>query len=192
MSKVGDNATPLDELSDEALVSLAVRETSDGPAFVALVRRHRDRVWRVCYRLLGNEHDAHDAAPEVFVRLFTHLHKFEGRSKFSTWLHGMALRTCLGLRRSRSRRQRRETTATVDAAAQVAAAQGPATKLSPEVEELLESLDEEDRAMVILKYAEEYTFEELAEMFDLSTSACKMRVSRARQRLVAQHGNDES
>ena len=48
---------------------------------------------------------------------------------------------------------------------------------------LLETLDEEDRAMLILKYSEENTFEELAGLFDLSVSACKMRVSRAREQL---------
>ena len=58
--------------TDEALAAEAAREGSDGPAFVALVERFRQRVWRICYRLLGNEADAHDAAQEVFVRLFLH------------------------------------------------------------------------------------------------------------------------
>ena len=48
---------------------------------------------------------------------------------------------------------------------------------------MLEILDEEDRAMLILKYAESYDYEELAAIFDLSVSACKMRLSRAREKL---------
>jgi len=48
---------------------------------------------------------------------------------------------------------------------------------------MLETLDEEDRAMLILKYAEGYDYEELAEIFNLSVSACKMRLSRAREKL---------
>ena len=48
---------------------------------------------------------------------------------------------------------------------------------------MLEILDEEDRAMLILKYAESYDYEELAEIFNLSVSACKMRLSRAREKL---------
>ena len=59
------------ERTDEQLAAEAAREGSDGPAFVALVERFRQRVWRICYRLLGNEQDANDAAQEVFVRLFT-------------------------------------------------------------------------------------------------------------------------
>src|ERR1041384_1072913 len=96
------------ELTDEQLAAEAAREGSDGPAFTALLERHQDRVWRVCYRLMGNAEDAQDAAQEVFVRLFLQRRKFEGRSRYSTWVHGIALRTCLMLRRSRGRRRRYE------------------------------------------------------------------------------------
>ena len=95
-------------LSDEQLVAQAAREGSDGAAFTVLMERYREKVWRVCWRLMGSEHDAEDAAQEVFVRLFFERGKFAGRSTYSTWLHGVAIRTCLMLRRSRSRRRRRE------------------------------------------------------------------------------------
>ena len=171
-------------LTDEQLAAEAVREGSDGPAFVELVRRYRERVWRICYRLLGNEHDAQDAAQEVFVRLFTSRGKFAGRSKYSTWVHGVAVRTCLTLRRGRGRRQRRVATVS-DEALQHQAAQSDkaAGGLSLDLTEMLDVLDEEDRAMLILNYAEDYSYEDLADMFELSVSACKMRVSRARDRL---------
>lgn len=177
------------EQTDEQLAALAAREGSDGPAFVELVGRYRERVWRICYRLLGNDADAADAAQEVFVRLFVHRQRFAGRSKFGTWVYTIAVRTCLGLRRSRGRRQRYESQAACEAQRkQGAAPKGGAAQLSLETEELLAELGEEDRALVILKYAEGYSFEELAEMFGLSISACKMRVSRARDRLEKRHG----
>ena len=99
------------EQTDEQLAAEAAREGSDGPAFVALVERFRQRVWRICYRLLGNEQDANDAAQEVFVRLFLNRTKFAGRSKYATWVHAIAVRTCLTIRRGRGRRQRHEDTA---------------------------------------------------------------------------------
>jgi RNA polymerase sigma-70 factor (ECF subfamily) len=177
---------PATEVSDEQLIAAAAREGSDGPAFSALVARHRDRVWRICFRLMGNEHDAQDAAQEVLVRLFVERARFEGRSKFTTWLHGIALRTCLALRRSRGRRQRRESAA--DGAAldrQADRHAPPAPGLAEEVMKLLDCLSEEDRALVILKYAEGYEHDDLAEMFGLGISACKMRISRAREKVLA-------
>lgn len=172
------------ELSDEQLAAEAAREGSDGPAFRALADRHRDRVWRICYRLMGNEHDAGDAAQEVLVRLFLHRAKFEGRSKYTTWVHGLAVRTCLTLRRGRGRRARREHAVDETALGQnTRAAEGPATGLSLDLTKMLETLDEEDRAMLILKYAEDYSYEELSEIFELSVSACKMRLSRAREKI---------
>src|SRR5258708_32839145 len=66
------------ELSDEQLAAAAAREGSDGPAFVALVERFRQRVWRICFRLMNNGDDAHAAAPEVCVRLFLQHAKLVG------------------------------------------------------------------------------------------------------------------
>lgn len=173
--------------TDEVLAAEAAREGSDGPAFVALVDRFRQRVWRICYRLLGNEADASDAAQEVFVRLFLHRAKFDGRSKYATWVHAIAVRTCLSIRRGRGRRQRHETTASEQQLEQPAATES-GDRLSLDAMTVLESLDEVDRALLILKYAEGHSYEELAAIFDLSVSACKMRVSRARDKVQERHG----
>ncbi len=172
------------EQTDEQLAAEAAREGSDGPAFVALVERFRQRVWRICFRLLGNEQDASDAAQEVFLRLFTHRTKFEGRSKYGTWVHAIAVRTCLTFRRGRGRRRSHEDTVSherweMEQPTQEASRPGLAIDLM----RMLETLDEEDRAMLILKYAESYDYEELSEIFGLSVSACKMRLLRAREKL---------
>lgn len=181
----------LSQRSDEELAAEAAREGSDGPAFVELLDRFRDRVWRICFRLLGHAEDANDAAQDVFVRLFLNRQKFDGRSKYSTWAHGVAVRTCLTLRRGRGRRRRRETTPG-DAALEGPASGDPGQDagLAMDLAKMLEGLDEEDRAMILLKYAEDYSYEELAAIFELSVSACKMRVSRARERVQRQYGGE--
>ena len=172
------------EHTDEQLAAEAAREGSDGVAFVALVERFRQRVWRICFRLLGNEQDANDAAQEVFLRLFTNRTKFEGRSKYATWVHAIAVRTCLTIRRGRGRRRQHEDTASDEQWEQQQPRQEPGRPgLALDLMHMLEVLDEEDRAMLILKYAEGYDYEELAEIFGLSVSACKMRLSRAREKL---------
>ena len=170
----------LAEQSDETLAAEAAREGSDGPAFVELLNRYRERVWRVCFRLLGHADDAQDAAQEVFVRLFTQRTRFQGHSKYSTWVHGIAVRTCLMSRRSRGRRRRHEAVA---AKSELPVGEPREPGLSLDLREMLDSLDEEDRALVILKYCENYSYEELAEIFGLSAAACKMRVSRAKEKI---------
>ena len=166
--------------TDEQLAAEAAREGSDGPAFQCLLERFRQPVWRICYRLMGNETDATDAAQEVFIKLFLHRKKFAGRSKYSTWVHGIAVRTCLTLRRSRSRRQKREI---ADQETTSRPSKSINQVLSLDLMTMLEILNEKDRAMLILKHAESYSYDELAEIFDLSVSGCKMRLSRARKQI---------
>jgi RNA polymerase sigma-70 factor (ECF subfamily) len=182
-----DTVLEIHQPTDEQLAAEAAREGSGGVAFAALVERFRQRVWRICFRLMGHEADAHDAAQEVFVRLFLYRDRYEGRSKYSTWVHGVAVRTCLSLRRSRWRRRQHEQPAS-GPALDTAGKDAPPAGLGLDLGQMLETLDEEDRAMVILKYAEDYSYEELAEIFELSVSACKMRVSRAREKLQARYG----
>jgi RNA polymerase sigma-70 factor (ECF subfamily) len=180
-------------LSDEELASLAAREGSDGVAFTALMDRYRERVWRVCWRLMGTEHDAEDAAQEVFVRLFFERGKFAGRSRYSTWLHGVAIRTCLMLRRSRSRRRRRESPESGEASlaethADPQSSPTAAVDAAHDSQKLLEHLDEEDRALVLMRFAENHDYEELAEMFGSTSGALRMRISRIREKLSVKAG----
>ena len=68
---------------------------------------------------------------------------------------------------------------------------GESTETNIDLEQILEALSEEDRALLILKYSEDYTYDELAAIFDLSPSACKMRISRARDKLKEKYPDIE-
>jgi len=117
--------------------------------------------------------------------MFMQRTQFEARSRYSTWVHGIAIKTCLTLRRGRGRRKRREDRVGTDeaelATRKQSGVKGIDTKA--DLQQMLEILDEEDRALLIMKYAEDYSYDELATIFELSVSACKMRVSRARVKL---------
>ena len=189
----------LSALTDTELAAQAAREGSDGLAFTALMDRHRERVWRICWRLMGTQHDAEDAAQEVFVRLFFDRGKFAGRSAYTTWLHGVAVRTCLTMRRSRTRRRRREepdVDERIATAADATPRPSAAIDASQDVTALLDGLDEEDRALVLMRFAEGHDYDQLAEMFGISPGACRMRISRIREKLAAkagrQFGDDRS
>ncbi len=177
------------QTSDEELAQIAAREGSAGLAFDELLRRYQTHVWRICFRLLSHEQDASDASQEVCLRLFLHRARFAGRSKYSTWVYGVAVKTCLTIRRGRGRRKKHES-ATDSDELWAGVPDRPATPEGAklDLEQMLETLDDEDRALMILKYAENYSHEELAEIFEIGESACKMRLSRAREKLQQRFG----
>ena len=95
--------------SDEQLLG---RFAAGAAALDELFRRYRQPAYRVAYRLLGNEADALDAVQEGFVKALTHLHGFQGRSSFKTWLLRVVSNAALDLGRQRGRRE----TVSLDAA----------------------------------------------------------------------------
>src|SRR5579884_759590 len=88
--------------SDEQLLTRVA--AGDREALEELFRRYRGAAYRVAYRLLGNEPDALDAVQEGFVKALTHLHGFQGRSSFKTWLLRVVSNAALDLGRQRNRR----------------------------------------------------------------------------------------
>jgi RNA polymerase sigma factor (sigma-70 family) len=91
------------------------------------------------------------------------------------------------MRRGRGRREKHERVEGAEGSTPEAVAR-PATPegLSLDLVQILDTLDEDDRALLLLKYAEGYSHEELAAIFEISVSACKMRISRAREKIQKQ------
>src|SRR4051812_14142045 len=92
------------DLTDAAAVSRA--RNGDADAFRLLVERHSKIIFRVAYRMTGNEHDADDVVQEAFLRAYRQLDGFEERANFSTWLHRIAVNCSLDLLRARQRQDR--------------------------------------------------------------------------------------
>lgn len=87
------------EPDDEALVQNA--QQGDADAFRELVERHSNRVFRLCWRITGDEASAEDAVQETFLRVYRSLHRFDARSRFGTWLHRIAVNTAVEIMRKR-------------------------------------------------------------------------------------------
>src|SRR3954465_8928179 len=87
--------------TDLAVVSRA--RAGDADAFRQLVERHSKPMFRVAYRMTGNQHDADDVVQETFLRAYRQLDHFEERANFGTWLHRIAINCSLDLLRSRGR-----------------------------------------------------------------------------------------
>src|SRR6266536_1303466 len=106
--------------------ALALARAGDSEGFRVLVERHSQALFRLAYRMTGNEHDAEDMVQETFLRAHRQLARFESRSSFRTWLHRIAANCSLDLLRKRQRRAEEDQPVDVQSADGVSAVFSPA------------------------------------------------------------------
>jgi RNA polymerase sigma-70 factor, ECF subfamily len=179
---------------DRELVRRA--QAGDKEAFEELVRRHQHRVFAVAGGILRRREDVEDVAQQVFVKAYFSLRRFDQRAAFSTWLYKITVNECWDLlRKKKVRPLLYESDLSEEQAGQFSAAerlesgaQDVSDKLEAQqqVENLLQGLDERDRMMLILKEVEGFAIDEIAEILDLNANTVKVRLFRARRRIVNQ------
>jgi RNA polymerase sigma-70 factor (ECF subfamily) len=162
-------------------------------AFGVLVERHSHNLFRLAFRMTGNEQDAEDIVQETFMKAYRQLAKFDGRASFSTWLYRIAVNGSLDLIRSRNRRQEQQEPAMEEGqemAASVAAAGDPTPErlaFSVELKNLLapalEQLSPMERAAFVLRHYEGLSTEDIGQALGVQAGAAKHSVFRAVQKL---------
>lgn len=166
---------------DERELIARVR-SGDGAAERQLYDAHVERVYRLTYRLAGDDDLARDFTQETFIRAFERLGGFRGEAALSTWLHAIATSVALnGLRKVR-RFRTRETD--LNDAADVA---GRTARAEPDLKRRLtaaiDGLPAGYRTVFVLHDVEGYTHEEIGEVLHIETGTSKAQLSRARARL---------
>lgn len=169
-------------MTDRAIIQLVL--AGDVEAFSRLVDRHYDRCARIAMRILGNREDAEEAIQDAFLRAFRALASYEDRERFSAWLSRILINQC---RTIRSRVQRREEVFSHLELSDAELFAGVETVESawPDLERALAQLPADQREAVVLRYADDLTYEEMARITGAGESALKMRVQRAFARLRA-------
>ncbi|OGW40319.1 MAG: hypothetical protein A2010_15815 [Nitrospirae bacterium GWD2_57_9] len=183
--------TGMDQKNDSDLIRLF--QGGDQTSFEEIVSRNQDRVYNLCRRILGNGHDAEDAAQDVFVKAYQNLHHFQPNAALYTWLYRIAVNTCIDYRRrplfeSLFRRNSEGEEVMIDAVSD-----------QPSPERLYESAQNERllqqglaaispklRAAIVLREVEGLSYEEIADVLEVSLGTVKSRISRAREELLAQ------
>jgi RNA polymerase sigma-70 factor (ECF subfamily) len=169
---------------DDDRALLARHVGGDRDAFGVLVARHRDRLWRVALRTLGNPDDAADAVQDALVSAYRAAATFRGESAVTTWLHRITVNACLDLAR---RRASRPTTTLSDRTdAETAAAPGPleAADTAATVLAALRRLPMDQAAAVVIVDVEGFSVREAAEILGAPEGTVKSRCARARARLA--------
>lgn len=166
---------------------LARAQQGDGQAFGQLVELYQVPVYNLCYRMLGDSYEAEDAAQETFLRAYRSMERFDRQRPFSTWLLSIAAHHCIDqIRRKRMLMVPFEELYQVEIA-DPSPSPEKALSLGEEqktVRELLEHLNPTDRAAIILRFWYDFSYEEIAQALDLSLSAVKSRLHRARKDLA--------
>lgn len=179
--------------SDTDLVADAV--AGDTAALDLLLRRHFDRVFAVCRRILGNEHDAADASQQALIAIVRALPQFDQRASFGTWAYRIATNACLDELRRRKRRPAPidlDTDRTVDMADPTLGRFDQRLVDRDAVESALGDLPEEFRLPVVLRDVLDLDYAEIAEQLDLPVGTVKSRISRGRSALLHILGNQTS
>jgi RNA polymerase sigma factor (sigma-70 family) len=183
----------LNQLSDELLVSSA--QTGDSLAFAELKNRHANKLLARIYRITKNWHDAEDVLQESFLKAFSHLSTFEGRSSFSSWITRIAINSALMLLR-----KRRAVEVSIDALATDGESWSgweiADTRKTPEqayaqwegeqhLRIAIRRLRPALQRVVHLRRSEDYSTSEIAKALGISVAAAKSRLMRAKTALRA-------
>jgi RNA polymerase sigma-70 factor (ECF subfamily) len=180
------------ELTDSGYVARA--RAGDADAYRVLVERHSRTLFRLAYRMTGNEQDAEDVVQESFLRAYRQLGKFDDRASFGTWLYRIAANCSLDLVRARKRRSEHFAPAEAETAAEDPIASLPSGAPSPERETLstevrervaaaMQDLSAAERTAFVLRHFEGMCIEEVSRVLDCQPGAAKHSVFRAVQKL---------
>lgn len=174
--------------TDEETLWIERARKGDKKAFSHLVEAYQRPVYSITYRMLGNPEEAEDAAQEAFLRAYTNLHKYDPKRKFSTWIFSIANHHCID-----RLRKRRVTWISIDDNPVLGNMAGNSPQpehqaLGQEerdaVQFVLDQLDPNYRTPLVLRYWEECSYEEIAEIMEISIPAVKSRLFRARQQVA--------
>ncbi len=169
-------------------------QAGDESAFRELVERYQSKVYSVIYGILRNRNDAEDIAQQVFAKIYFSIKNFDFRSTLLTWIYKITVNECYDyLRKKRVRKLVYESDFTEEDLRQLENTEEPVEQVRPLdtnlaqrdlARKLLAKLSEEDRTLLLLKEVEGHSIEELAQMTGLNQNTIKVKLFRARQKLL--------
>jgi RNA polymerase sigma-70 factor, ECF subfamily len=185
----------------EAIIKKRIKQVlkGDQDAYAEIVEIFKDKIFQLCYRMLGNRHEAEDMAQEAFIRAYVNITSFNINLKFSTWLYRIATNLCI------DRIRKKKPDYYLDA--EVAGTDGltmysqvPADTALPEdevesielqdtIQKEISKLPEKYRTVIVLKYIEELSLNEISEILDMPLGTVKTRIHRGREALRQQLRN---
>ncbi len=171
-------------LSDEELIEEIVR-SQDSRLVEVLYERYADKVYRRCISFVKEASIAEDLTHDIFIKVYLNLGGFKQKSKFSTWLYSITYNFCVDYVR---KKQKDNVVDMEDKEGEIAGRDiDTADDLDhialDRLTELLEQLKSEDKLILLMKYRDDMSIKDIQVAFDISESAVKMRIKRAKEKL---------
>ena len=166
---------------DEELVRLYV-ETQRNLYFEELYDRYVDKVYRKCLSFVKNEAQAEDFTHDIFLRLVLKIGTFKEHAKFSTWLYSITYNYCM----DQIKIIKKQAETTFDENFDLEQEYDNAELVEIQAQDLkkaLQKIDPNERAMLLMKYQDDFSIKEIADALNITESAVKMRLMRTKEKL---------
>jgi RNA polymerase sigma factor (sigma-70 family) len=177
----------MDNVDDQHYIRMA-RE-GDTNAFAVLVDRYKDMVFTLSLKMLKDREEAEEVSQDTFVKVYQSVSKFNGESKFSTWIYKVAFNTCLDRLKKNKRLQpvavldeftEREAISLMNVLDSI-----EERERKQVIQDCLNGLPGEDSFLLTLYYFEEQSLEEIAKIIGINPNNVKIRLYRSRKKLAA-------
>ena len=184
-----------DEQISQEMQWIKSAQQGDSEAFGPLVQKHQQRIFSVVYHLVRRRDEVEDLAQEIFIKAFRAIKSYNFQSSFATWLSRIATNHCYDyLRHERASRvsfywqmgenSQRDLESNAESRPEDVLDHEEQTVLKDLVGKLLDRAPESDRKILVMKELEDYSVEEIAQILDLKPTTVKVRLHRARKRML--------
>lgn len=175
---------------NEDLGLISSFKRGDKSVFEKIILNYQDRIYNLCLYMLGNRHDAEDAAQDTFLKAYQSLNVFKPEASLYTWLYRIAVNTCIDYKRRPFFESifRRSDTGEEIVIEHPSASPSPdkdyeSNQIRSALPKALKKLSPKLRAVIVLNEVEGLSYEEIADTLDVSIGTVKSRISRARDEL---------
>ena len=174
-------------LTDEELVARIV-DSNNKELFEILYNRFSKMIYNKCYSFVNNEDEAKDLTQDIFLKLFLKLSSFKGNSKFSTWVYSFTYNHCINYvtRNPIKKHEVRlpDSYQLENYSNNILLMECNDDSYVDKLNSSLKNMSNEDRSILVMKYQQELTIKNLENLLGISSSAVKMRIKRAKERLA--------
>lgn len=175
------------KLSDEALVEIIVQQNNT-LLFGIIYDRYANKVYAKCNGFANSQAEALDLTQDVFLNLFIKLGSFKGKSKFSSWVYSLTYNFCVNYVSRNKARKMKDKSSPIDEEEYRLAEEIDDKSLfqlrSKKLDKALDIIDPQEKTLLLLKYQDDVSIKELSTLMEVGESAVKMRLKRAKARIV--------